>query len=119
MASRELNTSLTGYTSADFILIVTAQGVDADTGETDEIDVSSLDITFTVEDMESASEIWEGTVGDGITLTGEDGEFKVWIPLTTMQGIKPDDYNFGCVLSDGTYTTQFMRGTLTVLDGIV
>ena len=116
--TRALDIRLTGFTAADFLATFTAEGTDPDTGAIEPIDVSSADIVFVVEDK-NGTEKWRGEVGDGIELTGEDGQFTVWIPLATMATLLPDAYPVGCTISDGIVTVQFLTGTLTVRDGVV
>lgn len=116
--TRALDIKLTGYTAADFVATFTAEGVDPDTGAIDAIDISTATIVFVVEDQ-AGCEKWRGTVGSGIELTGEDGQFTVWIPVATMRTLCPGPYPVGCTLSDGIVTVQFIAGTLTVRDGVI
>lgn len=119
MAIRSINVVFPpGFTGADYIQTIRAMGVDesVDPPVKEPVDLTGVLITVNVE-YEQGSEKWTGTIGDGVTLTGNDGEYTFWIPKASMGGFPPGRYNIGCVLANGSVTVQHFRGTLPVLDG--
>lgn len=115
--TRALDVKLTAYTGRDAIFTFTAEGIDPDTNEVTPIDLTDVDITFVVENKAGTVQ-WTGTIGSGITLTGEDGQYTVWIPKAITGGLAPDPYAIGCELDDGIVSVQALAGTLTLRDGV-
>lgn len=119
MTTRSLDIVLPpGFMGADYIqtFVVTAIDESVTPPVEVEVDISAATITVNVED-ENGGERWTGEIGSGVTLTGNDGEYTVWIPSGTMGGLTPGRYNIGAKLANGSVTVQHFRGTLPVLDG--
>lgn len=119
MTTRSLDIVLPpAFSGADYIQTFVATAIDesVDPPVEVEVDISTATITVNVED-EHGSERWTGTIGNGVELTGNDGEYTVWIPKASMGGLMPGRYNIGALLANGTVTVQHFRGTLPVLDG--
>lgn len=80
----------------------------------DEVDLTGATITFNVQDK-CGSSVLSASTNDGITINTT--VFTVRFEVSSLTGVDPKDYNVGCtILLDGD-TTQFFRGTFTVLDG--
>ena len=80
----------------------------------DEIDLTGATITFNVQDKCGVS-VLSANTDSGITISTT--VFTVRIEAETMGGLDPKDYNVGCTILLNGDTTQFFRGTFTVLDG--
>lgn len=115
--TRALDSRFIGYKGRDIIYSPTAHTINPDTGNDDVVDLTDLEITVVVK-TQSDRVVWTGTVGDGVTLTGVDGEYTFWIPEETSATLDPGPYKIGADLSDGTVRTQHFVGTLTILDGV-
>ena len=89
---------------------------DDDTG--DLIDLTGAAITFEIRDAKTRRSMLIGTVGSGITVLGT-GVFAVTFAADRMRGLDGADYDVGCTITLDGETTQFITGTLPVLDGIV
>lgn len=115
--TRALDLKLTAYTGRDAIFTFTAEGIDPDTNEIAAIDLTGVAVTFVVENAAGTVQ-WTGTIGSGVTLTGEDGQYTVWIPKATTASLCPGPYSVGCELDDGVVSVQALAGTLTLRDGV-
>lgn len=45
--------------------------------------------------------------------------FTATIPVATMRGLDPAEYEIGCTILLSGVTTQFFVGTIPILDGVV
>ena len=88
--------------------------------ETDElVDLSSSEITFEVRDGNGSPILSATTDNEKITVVST-GVFQAVFPETDMRTLCSKTYEVGCtVTQSGEEPTQFIIGTLPVLDGIV
>lgn len=92
------------------------QIVDSDTG--DLIDLSEATIVAQISDNDGCQKILLGTSSGEITRPEPD-TFRIFIPRTSMVGLCAGQYRFGLTVENADQTTQFISGTLSVLDGNV
>lgn len=84
------------------------------------IDITGAQIVLVVRDHKTQDQMLMAEVSDGITLTdASNGEFEVLFSADDMASLSASTYDVGLVLTLAGGTTQILRGTLPVLDGVV
>jgi hypothetical protein len=83
-------------------------------------DLATAEIDFTVRGKDSLRTRLRATVGNGITLATEAGEFDLLFTAAQTRALEASFvYEVGCTITRGGNTWQYLRGTVPVLDGIV
>lgn len=92
---------------------------DDDNGEAFDIS-SATEITVQVRQHFTEAQELTATLSNGkITLPGDTGVFQVLITASEMSALYAGTYDIGCTIVMDGDTTQFIIGTLPVLEGIV
>lgn len=76
------------------------------------IDLTGATIVYELRDPLSRS-------ATAATVTIDTTTFTAEIPIATMRGLCPKDYEVGCTIEIDDVTTQFFIGTVPVVDGVV
>lgn len=82
---------------------------------TDRGDISGATIKYTVKDKVDGVQMFQRTVGAGITiLDGPAGTFRIDIVPANTSGQTPGDYLHDCEVSVGGKTDTIFRGNFTL-----
>jgi predicted NUDIX family NTP pyrophosphohydrolase len=91
---------------------------DSETGAL--VDLSAATIVFAVRGKNGGSVVLTATNSDGIDMAdAADGVFEVEFTDTQMRTLCDREYDVGCTIEISDNVTQYIIGTLPVLDGIV
>jgi hypothetical protein len=91
--------------------------VDDDTGEL--VDISALSFTLEVRDTRQGCIVLSASTDNGKITNPSTGLFTALFTRDEMAALCADTYDVGVTISDGDDVTQFIIGTLPVLDGVV
>lgn len=95
-----------------------AEVVDDDTDEL--VDLSEASIVFEVREQDGRSTVLSATSDNGKISIVETGVFQAAFTATEMRTLCRKTYEVGCTITNGDEEpTQFIIGTVPVLDGIV
>lgn len=95
------------------------QSFQVNDSETDDlVDLSAAAITYSIRDKRSKTVTLSATVGDGVTVTAT-GVFEVEFTDTEMRTLCDQEYEVGCTIEIDDEVSQYIIGTLPILDGIV
>jgi hypothetical protein len=94
------------------------QAIDADDGSA--FDLTAATITFEIRDPVSQSAILSATNNDGVDVVdADDGIFTVTFTATQMSDLDAKEYEVGCTITVGDFTTQYIAARQPVIDGVV
>jgi hypothetical protein len=107
-----IEATLEASNQADWFIQITA--VDDDTG--DVIDFTAASIAFIVKDTNGCTRLTATTNLANITINST--LIEIHFTPTDMQALCASSYTLGCVYNINSETTQLLKGTVAVYDGI-
>ncbi len=85
----------------------------------DLIDIPVNYVTLQVKRLDGCGPVLSAAPGDGKITSPQPGVLEVRFPASEMRSLRPDTYEVGATISDGTDTSQLVLGTVPVTDGVV